>query len=86
MKMRGLGKDMSKPLRKAAQKHLPEFGISDGVKTPTPKVPMPKIKMAKGGSVSDAKQDKTMISRHNRLMHAGQVSKLRSGGKAKRGC
>lgn len=40
-------------------------------------------KKAKGGPVkkSDAKQDKALMSRHNRLMHPGQTSKLAKGGK-----
>lgn len=50
---------------------------------------------AKGGKVekaderkelsADKKQDKAMIARHNRLMHAGQKSKLKTGGKVKSG-
>lgn len=41
------------------------------------------LNKAKGGPVkkSDAKQDKAMLSRHNRLMHPGQASKLAKGGK-----
>jgi hypothetical protein len=35
--------------------------------------------MAKGGA-ADMKQDKAMLSRHNRLMHPGQKSKLMNGG------
>ena len=35
--------------------------------------------MAKGGA-ADKKQDKSMLSRHNRLMHPGQKSKLMNGG------
>ena len=35
--------------------------------------------MAKGGA-ADKKQDKSMLARHNRLMHPGQKSKLMNGG------
>jgi hypothetical protein len=35
--------------------------------------------MAKGGA-ADKKQDKSMLARHNRLMHPGQKSKLKNGG------
>lgn len=35
-------------------------------------------------SRADKKQDKSMMARHNRLMHPGQKSKLAKGGKA--GC
>ena len=35
--------------------------------------------MAKGGA-ADKKQDKSMLSRHNKLMHPGQKSKLMNGG------
>jgi len=35
--------------------------------------------MAKGGA-ADMKQDKAMLSRHNRLMHPGQKSKMMNGG------
>lgn len=40
---------------------------------------------AKGGAVkkSDAKQDKALMSRHNRLMHPGQKPKMAGGGMAK---
>jgi hypothetical protein len=38
--------------------------------------------MAKGGA-ADKKQDKSMLSRHNKLMHPGQKSKLMSGGMVK---
>lgn len=36
----------------------------------------------KGEKMADKKQDKAMMSRHNRLMHPGQTSKLAKGGKA----
>ena len=45
---------------------------------------------AKGGKVmakgraADKKQDKSMLSRHNRLMHPGQKSKLMNGGMVKK--
>jgi hypothetical protein len=40
---------------------------------------------AKGGMVkSDAKQDKSMLARHNKLMHPGQKSKLKNGGMVKK--
>jgi hypothetical protein len=39
--------------------------------------------MAKGGA-ADMKQDKAMLARHNRLMHPGQKSKLKSGGMVKK--
>ena len=39
--------------------------------------------MAKGGA-ADKKQDKSMLSRHNRLMHPGQKSKLMNGGMVKK--
>jgi len=40
---------------------------------------------AKGGKVkSDAKQDKSMLARHNKLMHPGQKSKLKNGGMVKK--
>ena len=39
--------------------------------------------MAKGGA-ADKKQDKSMLARHNRLMHPGQKSKLMSGGMVKK--
>lgn len=35
----------------------------------------------KGEKMSDKKQDKALMSRHNRLMHPGQTSKLAKGGK-----
>ena len=38
--------------------------------------------MAKGGA-ADKKQDKSMLARHNRLMHPGQKSKLAKGGMVK---
>jgi len=38
--------------------------------------------MAKGGA-ADKKQDKSMLSRHNKLMHPGQKSKLMHGGMVK---
>ena len=39
------------------------------------------VAYAKGGMVkSDAKQDKSMLARHNKLMHPGQKSKLKNGG------
>jgi hypothetical protein len=49
--------------------------------TRAPRSPSPQG-YAKGGAVkhSDAKQDKAMIARHNRLMHPGQKSKLAKGG------
>jgi len=47
--------------------------------------------MAKGGAFNmkaemkaDMKQDKAMLARHNRLMHPGQKSKLKSGGMVKK--
>lgn len=42
-------------------------------------------KYVNGGSVkkSDAKQDKALMSRHNRLMHPGQKPKMAGGGMAK---
>ena len=39
------------------------------------------MKFAKGGAIEDKAQDKKMIERHNRLMHAGQPSKVAKGGK-----
>jgi hypothetical protein len=39
--------------------------------------------MAKGGA-ADKKQDKSMLARHNRLMHPGQKSKLMNGGMVKK--
>lgn len=39
--------------------------------------------MAKGGA-ADKKQDKSMLARHNRLMHPGQKSKLAKGGMVKK--
>jgi hypothetical protein len=39
--------------------------------------------MAKGGA-ADKKQDKSMLARHNRLMHPGQKSKLMKGGMVKK--
>ena len=43
------------------------------------------VNKAKGGAVkkSDAKQDKALMSRHNRLMHPGQKPKMAGGGMAK---
>lgn len=40
--------------------------------------------MADGGKV-DAAQDKSMMARHNKLMHPGQKSKMNCGGKVKKG-
>ena len=37
----------------------------------------------KGEKKSDAKQDKALMSRHNRLMHPGQKPKMAGGGMAK---
>jgi hypothetical protein len=39
--------------------------------------------MAKGGA-ADKKQDKSMLARHNRLMHPSQKSKLMNGGMVKK--
>lgn len=39
--------------------------------------------MTKGGA-ADKKQDKSMLARHNRLMHPGQKSKLMNGGMVKK--
>lgn len=38
---------------------------------------------AKQDKKADAAQDRAMMARHNRLMHAGQKSKLKHGGKVK---
>lgn len=79
----------------SARKQMPHVMALNSDKTAGPKRdPQPEpavskvVAFAKGGAVkkpaakSDAKQDKAMMSRHNKLMHPGQKSKLAKGGKA----
>jgi hypothetical protein len=80
-------------MRKNAQKMMPHVMALN--KKPTmgmknDRQPAPAVSklvaFAKGGKVmanggaADMKQDKAMLSRHNRLMHPGQKSKLMNGG------
>ena len=75
-------------MRRNAQKMMPHVMALN--KNPTmgmknDRQPAPAVSKlvayAKGGKVkSDAKQDKSMLARHNKLMHPGQKSKLKNGG------
>ena len=85
----GFGKE---PARVTVKPH------SRAPRSPKPPAPPPLVKkpmnvpvkkFAEGGPVkSDAKQDKALMARHNKLMHPGQKSKLNKGGavKSKKGC
>jgi hypothetical protein len=84
-------------MRRNAQKMMPHVMALNkkptmGMKNdrqPAPAVSKP-VAYAKGGKVmakggaADKKQDKSMLARHNRLMHPGQKSKLMNGGMVKK--
>lgn len=70
---------------KQAQKDAAAMGFGSGgtVKVTGYERKAP-VRMATGGPVkSDAAQDRAMMSRHNKLMHPGQKSKLAAGGMVK---